>query len=162
MADKFFTAPSRVKFAGATKDFTIRWHRQLRNYWLSERYYNAGDKVRSPSVAGLAYQASGSGESGSMEPNWPRAVGVTVLDGSITWTAIAVTGSPAVDTINISAWSQVSPPDGTLTVPSTASTIEEATAWFAGGTSGNTYRIRNVITLTSGLIYQLEFDLEIQ
>jgi hypothetical protein len=160
MADSFLVAPKRIKRAGAVRRYTVVLTRELRSYWIGGRRYSLNDYVRSPSISGFAYQCTVAGEAGTVEPAWPRVLGGTVADGSITWTAVAP-ATNAVDTIASVAWSQVSPPDSALTIPAQSNTIEEATAQFSGGTSGSTYRIRCLATTTAGDVYDTQFDLEI-
>ena len=160
MTDYFLVAPARVKRAGETKPFTIDMKRYLRSYWIAGRRYSAGDYVRSPTISGFAFQAGGNGEAGSVEPAWPRALSGTVTDGSITWTAVAP-ATNAVDTIASVTWGQVSPPDSALTISGQSNTIEEATANFIAGTSGQVYRVKVDVTTTAGLVYEVQFDLEV-
>lgn len=160
MTDYFLVAARRAKFAGATKPFTIDLKRYLRSYWIAGRRYSANDCVRSPTISGFAYQASSDGEAGSVEPAWPRTLSGTVTDGSLTWTAVAP-GTNAVDTIASVAWSQVNPPDSALTIGTLSNTIEEMTAHFTGGTAGQVYRIKVDVTTTAGLVYEVQFDLEV-
>lgn len=159
MTDYFLIPGRRFKYAADIKPFTVDWKGWLRSYWIAGRRYNSGDYVRSPSVPGFAYQASG-GEAGAVEPAWPRTLAGTVTDGSITWTA-AAPGNNAVDTISSVAWSQVSPPDSALVIGSTSNTTEEAVASFSAGAQGQTYRIQCEITTAAGYSYGVQFDLEI-
>jgi hypothetical protein len=43
---------------------------------------------------GLMYMATTGGTSGAAEPVWPTAIGGTVVDGTVTWTAIGVAVNP--------------------------------------------------------------------
>lgn len=164
MADVFVITPPRVKYAAGVKPFTLDLVDDddsgfLRTYWMSGHEFAANAYVRAPSVPGFAYQSSG-GESGAIEPQWPRVLGGTVQDGSIIWTAVA-TSTNALDPISSVNWSQVNPPDGTLTIGSKTFTNESCTAVFSAGTQGNTYRIHVDVTTASGMVYPFEFDLEI-
>jgi hypothetical protein len=77
--------------------------------WLPSKAYTAGNFVLAtnafdPATGGLLfckYQASNSGTSGgtsiidfTAEPVWPTAIGATVVDGGVTWTAVAIGGDP--------------------------------------------------------------------
>lgn len=102
---------------------------------------------------GFAYKSGvTAGQTGAVEPAWPTTAGGTVQDGSVTWTAAAppVTGG---DAIASAVWSQLSPPDGTLTISSQTYGPLTASAYIGGGTSGNVYTVQVVITMTSGAIY---------
>jgi hypothetical protein len=153
--------PVRIKRATETKPFTIDWKSYLRSYWIASRRYAQNDIVRSPSISGFAYQAQNAGEAGGAEPNWPRLLGGTTTDGSITWAAIAP-GTNAVDTISATpTWSQVNPPDAALTIGAVTNTVEETTAPFSAGTPGATYRIACTIVTSGGNSYTQQFDLEV-
>ncbi len=52
---------------------------------------NTESMVRPSTANGFYYYCSGAGTSDSVEPTWPTTVGDTVIDGSVTWTAIVAT-----------------------------------------------------------------------
>jgi hypothetical protein len=160
MSDPFLIPEARIKRVGAARPYTIDFKAWLRSYWIAGRAYNTGDFVRPPSISGFAFQAGAAGEAGVTEPAWPRTLGGTAVDGSITWTAVAP-GINAVDAIASVAWSQINPPDSSLVISAPVNTNEEATATFAGGTSGNVYRIQCAVTTASSKVYPVQFDLQI-
>jgi len=160
MSDPFLIPEARVKRVAASRPYTIDFKAWLRTYWIAGRAQNANDFVRSPTISGLAFEAGGAGETGMSEPAWPRTIGGTVLDGSITWTAVAP-GTNAVDPIASVVWSQINPPDSALTITGAANTNEEATATFNAGTQGNVYRVQCAVTTNGGRIYVVQFDLQI-
>jgi hypothetical protein len=161
VTDYFLTPPARIKRAGTTKRFTIDLKSYLRSYWIKACRYGLTDYVRAPSLPGFAYQCTVAGEAGLAEPAWPRTLGSTITDGSITWAAVAP-GTNAIDAISgAPTWSQVSPPDSALVIGSQVNTVEETTAPFSGGTSGETYRIRCTVNTAGGDVYVVEFDLEV-
>ena len=57
--------------------------------WRRNEIFDA-DEIARPAgrPTGFAYQSSG-GTSGIREPVWPRVLGANVVDGSVTWVAIA-------------------------------------------------------------------------
>lgn len=157
--DFFLTAPKRFKRAPATKAFTVDLSARLRIGWIAGRAYPANDTVR-PSVAnGFAFQASAAGQAGAVEPVWPTTLNGTIVDGSITWTAIAP-GTNALDPIASVVWNIIDN-DGTLSVATQSHTNEEATVALAGGKAESTYRIQALVTTAAPLIYDVEFDLEV-
>lgn len=152
--------PQVWKLAGETRPYVIEWwkYAPLRTYWLAGRRYALNDYVRAPGQTGFAYQATVAGESAGRAPTFPKTLGSTVTDGSITWTAVAP-GTNAVDTIASSVWVAVTTG---VTVTSTGNTVEETSCTVAGGTVDQTYRIRNTITTSSGKVYVGEFDVTIR
>jgi hypothetical protein len=125
--------------------------------------WNAGasitaDALVRPTTAnqtGFVYQAGATtGQTGELEPAWPKTAGGTVIDGSVTWTAIA---PPAAgeDSIASAVWSQASPPDALLTIALMATTALTASAYIGGGTSGNIYLVNAIITMHSGAIFRV-------
>lgn len=161
-ADFFITAPKRYKRAGATKPFTVDLRSRLRSFWIAGRAYGANEAVRPFVANGFAFQANAAGQAGNVEPFAALGVitaGQQVVDGSITWTAI-VPGTNALDPIASVAWSIVSN-DGALSVVLPSHTNEEATAAFALGTAGMTYRIQALITTAAPLVYEVDFDLQV-
>lgn len=129
----------------------------LRNYRVAGRRYSNGDYVRAQSVAGFAYQASGTGEAGTREPRWPTTLAGTVVDGSITWTAVAA-GTNAIDSIVSAAWSVTA---GDVTVAGSTPTIEEAPATFSGGSIGTPSVVQCLVTTAAGNKYIAEWDVTV-
>jgi hypothetical protein len=151
---------TRAKRAGETKPFGIDWSAYLRTYWQPGQVYATNTYVRARTRTGFAFRATSAGESGPVEPAWPAAVGGAVpKDGSVAWIAEAP-GSNAIDTINTSVWSEVGSSALTLSGPS--ANTEDTSVRIAGGTAGQTYRIRNEILTASGARYQAEFSLEVK
>lgn len=60
--------------------------------WTPGTAYATGDKRRpsQPMRNGLQYQASTGGTTGGVEPTWPMEYAVTVADGSVVWTCVAL------------------------------------------------------------------------
>lgn len=111
---------------------------------------------------GFIYQnGSNAGQSGNIEPAWPNAANATVADGSLDLTARVppVVGQDQIDSV---VWSQVSPPDATLTIGAQANTSLVATAEIGGGTAGNTYEVLVTVTMTSGQIWPQSIYITIQ
>jgi hypothetical protein len=110
---------------------------------------------------GFVYQAGGAGQTGLNQPAWPMSAGGTVVDGSVTWTAIA---PPAVseDTIQSVSWTQAAPPDGLLTVTPSAPAALTALALIGGGTLGEIYTVNVLVTMKSGAIYRAELIISIR
>lgn len=162
MSDFFLQTPARFKRAGAVKPFTVVLSSRLRVFWIAGRAYANGDVVRPDTANGFAFQANAAGQSGNTDPFQGLLVvtaGQQVVDGSITWTAIAP-GSQGTDPIASVIWN-ITNNDGSLSVVNQSNTIEEASAAFAGGTAGQTYRIQCLATTASGDVWDINFDLQV-
>lgn len=146
--------------AGDERCYTFDLHDFLRSYWQAGKGYATSDYVRSKTVPGFAYQAGAAGVSGPTEPPWPRVLAGTVVDGSITWTAVAP-GSNALDPISSTAWSIVTPPDGALTINANSNTTEEATVQVIGGTAQLTYLVQCLVTTSGGNQLRCQLLLEV-
>lgn len=131
--------------------------------------WNAGASIAATSLirptnanqTGFLYQSGGTaGQTGALEPAWPKIAGGTVIDGSVTWTAVA---PPAAgeDHIASATWTQANPPDATLTITGQTTSTLIASAFLGQGTSGNVYTINAVITMVSGTIFRVQIILAI-
>jgi hypothetical protein len=124
------------------------WHDYLAN--LPERgnayALNARVRPRRANATGLEYQATTAGTTGRREPRWPTALGGTVPDGSVVWTAVALSTASLRTTIS----SQSAPAVTGVTVG--APTLDDLayTVLVSGGTSGQTYEIKHQVTLANG------------
>lgn len=131
--------------------------------WNAGASIAAGSLVRPTNAnqTGFLYQSgSSAGQTGALEPAWPKIAGGTVVDGSVTWTAIA---PPAAgeDFIASATWTQASPPDAALTITGQSLGSLAATAYLGGGTSGNVYTINAVITMRSPAVFRVQIILAI-
>lgn len=100
-------------------------------------------------ATGFEYESSGGQSDGKAEPRWPMVLGATVLDGSITWTCVALSNASLIWRIN----------GVTYTVP-TGITLHEQTfvdepgaqqipIEVSGGAAGQTYDIIVRVQLTT-------------
>lgn len=56
--------------------------------WASATAKAAGDIVRPTTTSGWHYRCTTAGTTGSTEPDWPTAEGLTVTDGTVTWLTV--------------------------------------------------------------------------
>jgi len=98
------------KTPGEIRDYSIRWTNETFNFWASGEQYSLADRVR-PSVAnGYEYQCSQAGQTAQSteetdaEPIWPTTLGGAVTDGSVIWTAVAISTTGLRKTIASSTW----------------------------------------------------------
>lgn len=59
--------------------------------WAASTAFVAGDVRRATALqaSGLVFRCTTAGTSGSSEPEWPTDIGSTVVDNTVTWTAIS-------------------------------------------------------------------------
>lgn len=126
--------------------------------------YAAGAHVR-PIIDGTGwqYQSSGGVTNGDdFEPDWPTEDGGTVEDGSLTWTAEAITYDSLRYRIDSVTWTA---PDGiTLTNEQVIDqpAMQEVRVTVAGGAAGQKYRIVGVVVTTTGLEYEVRIELKVK
>lgn len=152
----------RSQFAGSNEPYEVDVSERATQSWEANSIFNATDFTK-PSIGhetGFVYQTSANGQSGTNEPAWPTTLGGTVVDGSLTWTAVAPPAG-GEDSIASVTWTQSNPPDGTLTITNQSHTSLTALAYCGGGTAGNTYLIVVAITMTSGAVYVAKIALSI-
>lgn len=159
-----FTA-EECKGTGEKVPYAFNWTLQLARKWSANKPFAADVRIR-PSSEGLQtgfeYESSGGQSNGSFEPRWPTRLGGTVRDGSITWTAVALSVDSLLETISTSDWDV---PTG-LTPSAAATTAtagEQATEIaIAGGTPGEVYEVINEIVTSAGNEYNAVLELTIE
>src|SRR5581483_3610113 len=150
---------TRTQRAGSNQPYEVDVSTRAVSAWKANEAV-AANELRRPSLAsesadgldhstGFVYRAGSAGQTGPLEPAWAP----TITDGSLIWTGQA---PPAGDSIASVTWSQISPPDATLTITSQTNTNLVASAFVGGGTSGNVYTVQVAVTMLSGAIYPLQ------
>lgn len=141
--------------SGTTRQRIVDVSLQAAPFWQPNLYVAANAVIRptDPNTTGFAFKNGvTAGQTGPIEPAWPKTSGGTVVDGSVTWTA----GAPPVtgeDTVASATWTQVNPPDGLLTIANQTTSPLTASAFIGGGTSGQIYQVKVAVTMVSGQIY---------
>jgi len=148
--------PAEVEqLAGQSLQYTIDVSSVAANPWVANSAIAANQVVR-PTTAnqtGFVYtNAGGSGQTGPLEPAWAKTAGLPVVDGSVNWTTTTPPAS-SDDYIASATWTQVNPPDATLTIGTQANTQLIASAYLGGGTAGNIYTISVAIVMHSSAKY---------
>lgn len=112
---------------------------------------------------GWQYQSSGGVTNGDdFEPDWPTESGETIEDGSLVWTAEAITFDSLRYRIDSVTWTA---PDGItlsneLVIDQPA--MQEVRVTVAGGAAGEKYRIIGVVTTTTGLEHEVRIELKVK
>lgn len=146
----------RCQRIGEKRDYGFDWTVFLSNRWRANAEYIDGDHVRPTTLlkqTGFEYECNGGQTNGKKEPSWPKALGRSVVDGSLTWTAVPFAVEGLADEVSVSVWTPpVSGPtisnEGQTTTPGAQLTTAEVTHDTAG-----TFDIVNEITTTGGLEY---------
>jgi lambda family phage minor tail protein L len=59
--------------------------------WVASTAYSVGNirRATTTQASGLVFRCTTAGTSASSEPDWPTDIGSTLVDGSVTWTAVS-------------------------------------------------------------------------
>ena len=119
-------------------DYSVEFIAHAARYREPNTDYNTSTKVQPKRATGLEYNASTGGRTGTDEPRWPTTVAQTVTDGSVIWTAAAISTASLTRTLSSATWTA----DTGLTVSGQALQGTKSTATISGGTLGQTYLVR--------------------
>jgi hypothetical protein len=150
--------------AGENRPYGFDWTVFLANLWRANSPFAVDDRVR-PSTeqkhTGFEYSSSGGQSSGKREPVWPTTLGGTVVDGSITWTAAAMSTDGLLETIVTSTWTV--PDEITDTTDAVVNEAgRQATSVFLASATPGEYEIVNEIVTSSGAEYQAIITLTVE
>jgi hypothetical protein len=138
----------------ARLDYGFYWTREFTRRWEADRPYDIGIVVRPSSVAvvtGFEYISSG-GQSGAEEPNWPRTLAGTIVDGSITWTAQALSTASLLETVATDTWSASDPVGLTVEaqLPIDLPGLQRTSVVLSEGSVGVEYAVDNEVITATG------------
>lgn len=133
-----------TKDPGETRSVILRFYKVCANFWRPNEIYDATEYVRPTGRGnGYAFQCTQAGTSGGREPVWPRALGATVVDGSIVWTCTAAAGN-GLNEITVAS----AVPDDGLSVSSPLVTeFSNVLVDYTGGTLGQDYDVVFTVTI---------------
>lgn len=136
-----------------TLDYAADFGSHCARYREPSTDYSLNTIVLPKRATGLQYKATTAGRSATAEPRWPATAAGTVTDGSVVWTAEAITTGSLLRTLSSAAWSA----DTGVTVgsPSTAGT--RSTVLISGGTEGQDYDIVCTGTCSDGTLPVVTF-----
>ena len=119
-------------------DYSVEFIAHAARYREPNTDYMTGTRVQPLRSTGLEYNASTGGRTGTSEPRWPTTVGQTVTDGSVVWTAAAISSGSLVRTLSSVVWTL----DTGITKSAQTEQGTKSTAVISGGTLGQTYMVR--------------------
>jgi hypothetical protein len=137
------------KRQGERLDWAFNWTHELARKWQADVPYAVGVAVRptDPDAQTALEYVSGGGQTGSEEPAWPTAIGETVVSGTVTFTAQALSMDSLDDVIVSSVWDSAEPSiviDGE--VQSATAGLQQTSAFVAGGVLKRTHDVVNTVT----------------
>jgi hypothetical protein len=127
----------------------VDWHDYLIRTRLAGTAYSVNDRVRPlrRDATGLQYRCSTAGvTSGKPSVRWPTVSGGTVTDGTVVWTAEAVTSASLRTTISTEDWPAVTG----LTLGAESNADLRYQVLVDGGVSGQTYEVRHQVVMANG------------
>ena len=129
----------------------VRLARLLEYVWQPGEDYATNDYIRPESPNGFSYRATTTGQSASRIPRFPKTLGATVIDGSVTWEASAIDGSSAdgVSSVNIIA-------DTGITTGTPTTTGSLVTFSVSGGEKGRNYEISFEVTTSANEVFEIK------
>lgn len=127
----------------------VDWHDYLARVRQHGTAYTVGDRVRPlrKDATGLQYNCTTAGvTSGKPLVRWPTTIGGTVTDGTVVWTAEAVTTQSLRTTISSDDWPAVTG----LTLGTESSSDLRYQVMVGSGVSGQSYEVKHRVTLANG------------
>lgn len=160
MADAILSVTFQ-KRPGETIDRIIDFRGELFQPWRAGVEYAQNAYARPTRPNGFDYQvtSSGTGRTSAAEPRWPTTAGVTVTDGSLTWTCRAPSTS-SMDPLTGSA--TVTSPTGITVTHSSTDPLGDVRLRIAGGTAGKDYSVLVAATSSGGQVVQCEVIVQVR
>lgn len=139
------------KRAGETVAIKLDWHDFLANQRQPGTAVASGAIVRPARrrATGLQYRCTTAGVTSGQPTDrlrWPTTAAATLTDGSVVWTAEAMTSASLRTSVSADDWPTVTG----LTFGTTSNADLIYTLLVSGGTSGQTYDIEHEITCANG------------
>lgn len=129
----------------------VDWHDFLARRRRAGTAYASADTIRPlrAQATGLQYRCTTAGVTSGLPTDrirWPTTVGATVQDGSVVWTAEAMSTTSLRTTISSDDWPAVAG----LTLGAESNSDLRYQVLVAGGTSGQSYSVKHQVTLANG------------
>jgi hypothetical protein len=121
--------------------------------WEPGRVYENGVRVRPASKPSGFEYVSTAGQSAHREPKWPLTIDASIIDGSVTWTAKAISNASLSRTIATAVWT--APVGITISNQSLINTngAQRTKAYIQGDGAGN-YEVSALVTFSDGSVEQ--------
>lgn len=139
----------RTKRVGEVVTYSVDFARALEAVWLPGYEYSAGQYVRPSIPNGFEYLCSDAGQTNYREPNWPRVIDDTVIDGSVIWECkdFSDNASDSISGQNITA-------DTGITVDSSSINGTRVEVKLSGGDAGSVYDVEVQAVTAAGDSYE--------
>jgi hypothetical protein len=118
-------------------DFTAK----LTRWREAGKEYGSGVRFRVRGVPGFEYEVTSPGQAGQREPIFPRAVGLTVQDGSATLTCRALSTASLITTISGTPTWSCDDPALSFSGQSLTDQIAKAKITLSGAVDGTDYEV---------------------
>lgn len=148
--------------AGERQEYAFDLTDDLARQWSAGRPHGATIAVRPRArpVTGLEYVSSG-GISAGKEPLWPLAAGGTAADGTLTWTAQAMSFDSYRARIDDADWTTPSDFTASDQVETDSEGLQEVRITVSGGVAGQSYDVVGLVTDTLGLIHECRLKVHV-
>lgn len=121
---------------GESRKVTLDLFGKCANFWRPNEQYASTEFIRPTRATGFSYECTTAGTTSEREPIWPRAIGLTVTDGSVVWTCRAA----STNGLNAITSPSATPDPTGFTIGGVS--VEEAhkiLATYSGGQLGQNY-----------------------
>jgi len=130
--------------------YTIDWHDELVVPAYREYAFAQSSFVQGQRDTGWYYECTTAGRTAHNYPQWPRAAGETVQDGSAAWTARHPSSS-TVPQVSSAVWTVIG---GGMAIDSQAQGGALSSVVLSGGTDGVDYEVHCRMTPTIGAVME--------
>lgn len=138
--------------------YTVDFTAEMAKLWQPGAEYALGEKIRPAVSSGFDYEATTPGRTAGRAPRWPKAVGATVSDGSVTWTCRASSTDSLEATLSSVAWAV----DDGMTVASDSVSGMTASALVSGGQDGQDYDVTVTATFSDTQVRVARFTVRVR
>lgn len=111
MASECLIVLEACQRVGEIRDHGFNWTLEFANRWQADYPYNAADGVRPSTLerqTGFEYISDGGQSNGKKEPSFSKITGATTVDGSISWTTVALSNTSLERRLVQSYWDDAS------------------------------------------------------